>query len=631
VPCSSKLLHLNSALIIFASCTSSDPPSSAATANPECDTDLAVTTGGDWGEPYDPEGSADSTGEGVMYEPPGEWAEDPTAWELHVASGTYYRAPRQEELLANGWADATLLVIPPNTFTSAVTEGNATATIAIPMAEYPGYEQENLDFETMSLSWMQTHTSVSFVVSEPEPPHGGFVDTTYTPSLHFYLPTGIEWDDHDDTVVRVFASSRGGIELNGARRNDRTFRLYGPYDADEGPYELDIAPPISLGSPLFYLLRTGFAPPPLAALELGSRRAGDIASQLSDAAMAPDALVSQAAPVAIAELGAQCQDERDNDGDGFGDACDFECVVHPDFGGLDFDYSVEFEHTKNFALIGDGPFCMSNPLNYDAILADVGMSAAQMLNWLEHPSGPRVPPVRFSWGGCFLDFPSLGDALDCHLDPGYCDDVDAYPFAGVGGDYGPSSGNVHYGYTGHVWEAVDNRAAASADRDTIHPVSMAVAIANTPSNISGVVGIAYFPLAELGGGNSKGMHGAAVVLAPDGLDPEATEADIDFAGRRVAHELGHTLGLQHDTAPGGFMGQYGGAVPIVDWDADSLLQILDQNQTVIGYQTQEYAWTQYAPSKWAPRPSGFGHTPCVNNNQCNNGHPGLSCNGGWCS
>jgi hypothetical protein len=128
-----------------------------------------------------------------------------------------------------------------------------------------------------------------------------------------------------------------------------------------------------------------------------------------------------------------------------------------------------------------------------------------------------------------------------------------------------------------------------------------------------------------------GMYGAAVALAPDGFDPEAIEVEIDLAGRLVAHELGHTLGLEHDTAPGGFMGRHGGPLPIVDWEADSLIQILDVSGNVIGHQTQEYAWTQSAPSKWAPRPSGFGHTPCVNDSECNNGHPGLFCRSGWCN
>jgi hypothetical protein len=272
---------------------------------------------------------------------------------------------------------------------------------------------------------------------------------------------------------------------------------------------------------------------------------------------------------------------------------------------------------------------MNNVINFDAIFADVGMSAAQMLNWLEAPSGPRVPPVRFAWGGCFAHF-TPGEATACHADAEECEDPNEYPFAGIGSDFGPSNGNVHEGYIGNVWQAVDDRAAALM-ASQVHPVSMAVAIAYQAPLMSSQVGQAYFPLLELEPNNSKAMFGAAVVVAPDGLGAADNEAIVDFTGRRIAHELGHTFGLGHDTAPSGFMNATGGTVPIVDWEADSLLQILGGDPPeVVGFRTQEFAWTEYAPGKWAPRPSGFGHTPCTNDSECDNGHPELHCRSGWC-
>lgn len=232
------------------------------------------------------------------------------------------------------------------------------------MAEYPGNEQVGLDFETIALARMQTHSNLSFVVSELD--SGNVVDTTLRPNLHFYLPTGIDWDDYDDTVARLFASSRGGIELNGARRNDRTFRLYGPYDSTSGPYELDIAPPGAPSAPRYYLMRTGFAPPPIGLLERRAEGIGDVAPLMVDASVGPDGLTSEPSPMSAATFGGQCVDDLDNDGDGYNDGCDFDCVVHPDFGGLDFDYAVQYEQTKNFAIIGDGPFCMENANNWES-------------------------------------------------------------------------------------------------------------------------------------------------------------------------------------------------------------------------------------------------------------------------
>lgn len=85
------------AAAVLWSCGSSAPPTGSG--NLACETeDPPMTSGGDWGPPFEFDDGADSTGEGAGYEPPEEWADDPTQWELHTASGTYYRAPTLDEL-----------------------------------------------------------------------------------------------------------------------------------------------------------------------------------------------------------------------------------------------------------------------------------------------------------------------------------------------------------------------------------------------------------------------------------------------------------------------------------------------------------------------------------------------------
>jgi len=143
------------------------------------------------------------------------------------------------------------------------------------MANYPGNAQEKLDFETVRLKRMQTHSSLSFMLTTVDA-SGNLTDTTLTPDLHFYLPEGTKWSDLGDTGVRVFASSRGGLEINGARRNDRQFRLDGPYDPAR--YTVDIPPPTGAG-PHFWLMRTGFSAPAIGTLTKGVGDAGDIAEQ----------------------------------------------------------------------------------------------------------------------------------------------------------------------------------------------------------------------------------------------------------------------------------------------------------------------------------------------------------------
>lgn len=244
--------------------------------------------------------------------------------------------------------------------------------------------------------------------------------------------------------------------------------------------------------------------------------------------------------------------------------------------------------------------------------------------------------MRFAWGGCFSAFDSFEDAVECHSSYELCDDPyeEAYAFGGVGTSFGSASGYDSEGYTTRIWAAVDKVVESAELASDIHPVSMAVAVAYAAPLDLGMpthpLSRSYYPTATVMD-NLVLFYGAAVVVAPDGLDGEESMAAVDFAGRYVAHELGHLLGLGDDMAQDGFMNTSVGVgtVPIVDWEADSLVEIVE-NGIVTDQRTQEYAWTQHAPSKWVPRPSGFRHTDCNDNQECDNGHPGLECIDGWC-
>jgi len=206
----------------------------------------------------------------------------------------------------------------------------------------------------------------------------------------------------------------------------------------------------------------------------------------------------------------------------------------------------------------------------------------------------------------------LDVAAQCH-DDGLCPaGTEDYPFQNVGDNWSQ--------YLGQVWGAADawaGDAVAQGAADVVHPLQHIAVVASQadPNEPLGTVGLAFLGIdvnfGDAGGGLALGTsHG-------EDFHPV-------MLGRAIAHEIGHTYGLMHDstTVSGvpSFMNSSGGAVPRLGETVESNI-VKDTTHVPEIMYTQYEAWAILAPNKRVPRPVGFSHTGC------SPGHcpPGLDC------
>ena len=518
---------------------------------------------------------------------------------------------------AYGWTRLHLLVEPNDTaFLSKVLEHSSSATVALPIHDNSqNRPQRNLDIAAVSLTQQYSHNRIPYGVKRISA-SGSYSRWTGFPTVSLYLPSGIAWNDVPERMVAVM-SSMGGLELHGGTGTEQ-FWMRGPY-IDGEHVELDIAPP---SGDEFYLHHTRHDHL-YQALALGSDAPGGILYQ-AVGARGPDGYAADAQPKADTTPIGQCVDGLDNDPDGFSDDCDYNCVQHNDFGGNDWDHRAEYEYSKDYALLGDVEFCspsqamgMPSPL---ATMALIGEEASGMLNGVQPPSpyepDPRAPPFRLTVCLCSFEWEGATQAEVglCHEDEDDCPAaLGNYPLGGTG--YAPE--NIY----NKAWEFLDasiNILNSSQRR----PVHIAAVITGRTIGVNGQTG-GYFV------GN---------IAANGSLVIQDESTNTGGVGGTLAHEIGHTLGLAHDTAEwpnsnaGGFMWDGNSQTPILDWDAPSDIEPDPENcvnQMPPDCITQGDVWRDLVPSKFHPRPSGFAHTGCDNNDaNCQTGHPGLECNQG---
>jgi hypothetical protein len=342
-------------------------------------------------------------------------------------------------------------------------------------------------------------------------------------------------------------------------------------------------------------------------------------------------LATEPEPLAVG--GHQCADGYDNDLLDGADGCDYACIQHPDFAGVEFPAPRLWEYRKTFAMFGDAMWCTQHEANWDIALVAAGAEAAQMLNWVDAPpefGGTRVPPVLMVGHMCW-PFKSIAAAESCHWSAS-CGGMTDYPFKDVDNKWGvpgeaPTTtsflsrvwGAKNIPNSANVWGAVEAWTAANsgANINQLHPIHMAAVVTdlrdvNDPVMGPGKGGLSFSNAAMW-------RAGGAVVLGEEFLGNDPADAGFKASARtvgiRVAHEFAHTLGIAHDDATvmtdigtlTSFMSDVGGTAPIFSEETPSLVNPLI---------TQYAAWTTVSPAKSVPRPPGFAYRGCTNNASC---------------
>jgi hypothetical protein len=613
-PCVAVRCFASALVLGLAGCNGGVPPESEVAY---CATEAAVpTTGGDHGEPWAPPTASLDPGIkldiGIPPDVNGDLApqsggQDPTDW---VREGMLvYRSPTNSEMERNDWDARMLLVVPSATELSALTNGALTSSLHLPEWELGDRPLTGLRITEFELA-RQGSQVIPFLLTEYR--ESTVTRTALTPTVNFYSTPDLESGPIGDAALLAVASERGGIDAQGFLTATR-FTLRGPYPSDDSVLALELPPPG--GGPIWLLnsLEGSLLDEYSETIEINDRSRGPHALTAISATPEPPRLA----------VGLNCNDGYDNDLDGVGDACDFNCAVHPDMGGLVHPHTALDEYGKAFAVIGDPGFCDSNPGNWVESLASWSGQAEQYLNSVVvpdevkaefpavHLDAIRTPPFKARLKECIaLGSKQLADA--CHDDEEECPEL--YPFAGDTGNWEAQ--------LSQAWAALDHT-VSGRPASQVHPVSI-VAIATGyasppgPGQIGGeIVGRGVFPTSP-----DVNRLGAAIFRI---LPPDEEHQGAISPGIALAHEIGHTVGLADEIGGEGFMrGDGGGYYPTLTWAFPSVIPNSDPDP-MPGDEFLSHAevWGYLVSDKWLPRPSGFKATLCEDDSDCT--FPGTAC------
>ena len=536
-----------------------------------------------WGEcEVDLAGCDVSTGTG------GGGDSDPDSWVYSSGEDAYYRSPTRAELDEHSWSSVMdILVIPPGTPLRDLSQGASIVDLSIPVYDRDlGWPQDSVAFRSMVLE-AQFASSTSLVEQRWE--DGCLRRQSHVVPFSRYRTRSANNPELTSLLAVANASSfRDSLAIFGGA-SDRMFSLRGPYSQDR--VSLDVALPS--GKTRFYVLKTSFDPYPAELLAGGG---AELKRAEGRGAFAADAV-----PV-VAPSG-QCADGLDNDQDGSADSCDVNCAERTDFNGDLIVHDAVWENAKSVGLFGTISYCTANESAYAMQFVEWGQFAMHLLNnvvpmlgtdSMGYDPAQRPPPVRVAMAGCVVA-DSQADADECDSEFGQCV-VEGYSFGSLyEGNWDPETGVLS-----RVWQYVEFLVEAGHVVDT-RPIQTAVVFADVaPSLLQPDGGAVGFDMVT-----SVDIVGSAIVSSLS-----------TAVGPSLAHEVGHTFGLAHDTAPNGFMNSGGGWLPVIDWEAQSLLPGLAD--------TQGFVWHSLVQGKDHPRPPGFRYSGCVNDQDCSFA-PGLVC------
>ena len=665
-------------LLTTGACAGTDisPPPDTAAYDTDCDTDAPpMTSGGTYGPAWPGAGGdtasdvldvgSDNPGPGLDLPPPEIIPdEDPSGWEYNQPEDTYYRSVTAQEMVDNPWlSPSDLLVIPPRQVLQALSSGSGSMNLPIPIAEeFGGRPQKDLLFRTLILGKTGTREGVSFIEQRWE--NDCLRRSTLKVSFSFYEsrafdPTNINLDDIVGAAIST--ATRDSLAVRGATK-ELSFALRGPYL----PSRVNLEFPIPSSETNFYILKTEFDPAPGQLLS-GSGTGSPLQRDTQPAGLTGQPRPTEGQlhlcsdgiengtetdidcggldchPCSIGQscdtgrdctsglcytanatlpgiCSSQCTDGLDNDGDAFADACDFNCVEHPDFRTDTIVHQVPLEHATTIGQFGTVHYCTINEQSYIASFLEWSTTGTVLLNnvvpdddTIPYGDSDRPPPFVVTMRGCVIaDSSSIAE--DCDMGINDCPELPGYPLASeTTDDWGSAnSGGLGQatGVLGRVWPLVDYIVEQGTASDTT-PIQIAIAYPLERDLNQSENGLAV----GYDGPGSPATAGAAVSYWGN-----------TFAGNNFAHEVGHTIGLSHENGPGegsvypgtsqtGFMTNPAGPAPVLDADATSGVAPLSQ-------------WTTWLNSaaKDIPRASGFSHLGCENNDLiCQNGHPGLTC------
>ncbi len=459
--------------------------------------------------------------------------DDPTRWNRagRDPNAPLFRRATRKERAANAWPIGTFLVDGAAAF--AATSGAHRFTLAVPL--------KDTRVQAVELVLGDRIDDLEFIERRANAAAPGRVDTrVLRPTLYQYFDAGFDPRNpkpRKGAWATAVAGDDGGFFASGVAAGFE-FEAGGP-----NRWELEDVPGPS-----------GFAPNPAGLLvvkimSLGTHGRAQFKGCAGAAPSAGCSWLCTEVPGVPCDRNPHihtlpdhnCIDGVTNDQDATVDSGDEDCQSQPQYGD-DLHPGFprrDWESGKAFALFGEGRFCTryADPVdsggNWIQRLTAIGWKAESLIN---NSVGfqevlPREGQVRYRGGACWI-FPSPAAAAACNDSGSQC--LAGYPYA----DAGASSDQ----YYGRVWNDV-HHAMFHGLKDALH-LAQVVHWGGTDVALSCDAGEAVCCGAALSPTASPGGVGSSVIQYE--YSAGAAQCSIANAGPTSAHELGHTLGLEHN-------------------------------------------------------------------------------------